>query len=169
MASIQSIGAPGTAPSLRDGSRRALRALVRTDDVLAPAVLRAGLGLVMFPHGAQKALGWFGGGGIEKTMAYFTDVVHMPWILGALVIAAEFLGSLMLLAGIFTRFAAFSIALVMAGAAVLVHAPNGFFMNWFQNQAGEGFEFHLLAIAIAAALVIKGGGRSSVDRALTRP
>ena len=84
-------------------------------------------------------------------------------------IAAEFLGSLLLLAGIFTRFAAFSIGLVMAGAAVLVHAPNGFFMNWFGNQAGEGFEFHLLAIAIASALVIAGGGRSSLDRKLSRP
>jgi putative oxidoreductase len=170
MASIESVGAPArSARSTRDSGWRALCALVRTDDRLAPAVLRIGLGLVMFPHGAQKALGGFGGGGFAQTMAYFTDVVHVPWILGLLVIAAEFLGSLMLIAGIFTRFAALSIGLVMAGAAVLVHARNGFFMNWFGNQTGEGFEFHLLAIAIAAALVIAGGGRSSLDRKLSRP
>ena len=170
MASVESIGTPSsTAPSFRDNAKRGLHALVRTDDRLAPAVLRIGLGLVMFPHGAQKTLGWFGGGGFAQTMAYFTDVVHMPWALSVMVIAAEFLGSVMLIAGIFTRFAALSIGLVMAGAAVLVHAPHGFFMNWFGNQAGEGFEFHLLAIAIAAALVIAGGGRSSIDRMLSRP
>jgi putative oxidoreductase len=142
---------------------------VQTDRSIAPAVLRIGLGLVIFPHGAQKALGWFGGGGLAKTMAYFTDVVHMPALLGVLVIAAEFLGSLMLVLGFFTRLAAFSIGLTMAGAALLVHAPNGFFMNWFGNQAGEGFEFHLLAIAIATALAITGGGRASLDRKLGRP
>ena len=172
MASIEGVGvgAPaGATPSSRGNRLRVLRALVQTDDRPAPAVLRIGLGLVMFPHGAQKVLGSFGGGGFSKTMAYFTDVVHLPTVLGLSVIAAEFVGSLMLLAGIFTRFAACSIGLVMAGAAVLVHAPNGFFMNWFGNQAGEGFEFHLLAIAIAAALVIMGGGRWSLDRSLSRP
>jgi putative oxidoreductase len=131
-------------------------------------MLRGVLGAVMFPHGAQKALGWFGGGGFEGTMSYFTGTVHMPALLGYLVIAAEFLGALALLLGLFTRFCAASIALVMAGAALLVHAPNGFFMNWFGNQAGEGFEFHLLAIAIAAALVVRGGGRWSLDNWVTR-
>jgi putative oxidoreductase len=170
MASVERIGTSISNPSSsRAGVARAVRALVHTDADLAPAALRIGLGLVMFPHGAQKALGWFGGGGFTKTMAYFTDVVHMPAALGVLVIAAEFFGSVLLLLGLFTRFAAFSIGLVMAGAALLVHVPNGFFMNWFGNQAGEGFEFHLLAIAMAAALVIKGGGRSSLDLKLDRP
>ena len=165
--SIESTAGPD--PSLRESGTRALRALARTDGDLAPLVLRIALGLVMFPHGAQKALGWFGGGGIAQTMAYFTSVVHLPAAVGALVIAAEFVGSVLLLLGFFTRFAAFSIGLTMAGAALLVHAPNGFFMNWFGNQAGEGFEYHLLAIAISGALVIKGGGRSSLDRRLARP
>ena len=168
MASIEGIGTPTR--DRASGERKCnARGALRWCGPIAISrrlFLRIGLGLVMFPHGAQKALGWFGGGGFAKTMAYFTESVHMPAVLGVLVIAAEFFGSLLLLAGIFTRFAAFSIALVMAGAAVLVHAPNGFFMNWFGNQAGEGFEFHLIAIAIAGALVLRGGGRSSLDRML---
>lgn len=161
--------AAGPEPAVRETGARALRALLRTDGDLAPLVLRIGLGIMMFPHGAQKALGWFGGGGVAKALEYFTGVVHLPAIVGALVIAAEFVGSVLLVLGLFTRFAAFSIGLTMAGAALLVHAPNGFFMNWFGNQAGEGFEFHLLAIAISGALVLKGGGRSSLDRKLARP
>jgi putative oxidoreductase len=159
--------APVDAP-LSTGSRtpHMLEALLSTDDASASLLLRGVLGAVMFPHGAQKALGWFGGGGFDGTMAYFTETLSLPVVLGVLVIAAEFLGSLLLLLGVATRFTAASIGVVMAGAATVVHAPNGFFMNWFGNQAGEGFEFHLLAIAIAAALVLRGGGRWSLDRKL---
>ena len=92
----------------------------------------------------------------------------IPLVLAALVIAAEFLGSLGLISGLLTRVAALGITCVMLGAIFLVHLPNGFFMNWGGTQAGEGFEYHLLAIAIAAALLLKGGGKWSVDRALSR-
>ncbi len=148
----------------RIGSK--LELLLQTDRDLVPLLLRGVFGAVMFPHGAQKALGWFGGGGFQGTMRYFVDTVHLPALLGYSIIAAEFLGSILLLIGLGTRFAAASIGLVMIGAATLVHAPNGFFMNWFGNQSGEGFEYHLLAIAIAAALVVRGGGRWSIDRKL---
>lgn len=120
----------------------------------------------MFPHGAQKALGWFGGPGCSQTMGLFTDQLHLPAALALLVIAAEFLGSLGLIAGFLTRVAAFGIACNMVGAILLVHLPNGFFMNWTGQQAGEGFEFHILAIGIALALLIGGGGKASVDRAI---
>lgn len=143
-----------------------LPALLRTDDALAPAVLRVVLGAVMFPHGAQKLLGWFGGPGFRGTMGFFTGTMHLPALLAVLVIVAESFGAIALVAGLLTRVAAAGIAAVMVGAIVTTHAANGFFMNWFGNQAGEGFEYHLLAIGIAVALMITGGGRASLDHAL---
>lgn len=129
-------------------------------------VIRLTLAAVIFPHGAQKVLGWFGGYGFSGTMGAFTHNMGIPYPLALLAVAAEFLGPLALAAGLFTRVAAFGIAVNMAVAVVLVHWPNGFFMNWSGTQAGEGFEFHLLAIGLALALVISGAGRASVDRRL---
>ncbi|MFT3774266.1 MAG: DoxX family protein [Minicystis sp.] len=143
-----------------------LAALLRTTDAAAPLVVRLTLGAVMFPHGAQKLLGWFGGYGFSGTMGFFTGTMHVPAPLAFLVIMAESFGALLLLAGAFTRVAAAGIGAVMLGAIALTHAPHGFFMNWFGNQAGEGFEYHLLVLGMAAALVIAGGGRASVDRAI---
>ncbi|MBI2518061.1 MAG: DoxX family protein [Opitutae bacterium] len=144
-----------------------LSLLVATGDSFAPVFLRLALGLMMFPHGAQKLLGWFGGYGFSGSMGYFTGTVGTPWVIGALVILGEFFGSLMLIAGIGTRFAAASLAVILLGAAWQLRA-NGFFMNWFGNQKGEGLEFFLLAVGLAVALVILGGGRWSVDAALAR-
>jgi putative oxidoreductase len=146
-----------------------LSTLLCTSDTLAPAVLRVTLGAVMFPHGAQKLLGWFGGYGFTGTMGFFTGTLHVPAPLAFLVIVAESFGALALVAGLLTRVAAAGIAAVMVGAIALTHAPHGFFMNWFGNQAGEGFEYHLLAIAMAVALFIRGGGAFSIDHALTEP
>ena len=142
--------------------------LIFTQDDLAPLVMRAMLGIVFIPHGAQKVFGWFGGYGLEGTLGFFTQTVGLPLFLAELVIAAESLGALCLVLGFLTRFAAFGIACVMIGAIFTVHLKNGFFMNWAGNQAGEGFEFHLLAIALAVALMITGGGKASIDLYLTR-
>jgi len=131
-------------------------------------ILRLFLGAVFFPHGAQKVLGWFGGEGLNATITSFTTN-HMPLVLAWLVIAAEFLGSLGLIFGFLTRFSAFGIGCVMTGAILLVHQKNGFFMNWSGKQAGEGFEFHLLAIGMCLALIIMGGGKWSIDRLFCRP
>jgi putative oxidoreductase len=144
-----------------------LTKLIHTDDDWASLVLRVMLAVVFFPHGAQKVLGWFGGYGFEGTLSTFTTQMGIPAALAVLVFSAEFLGSIGLLFGAITRFAAFGITAVMTGAIFMVHLPNGFFMNWYGTQQGEGFEFHLLAIAIALALMIKGGGRWSIDRLLT--
>jgi len=141
--------------------------LIRTDDDLTGLILRLTLGIVMFPHGAQKLLGWFGGGGVEGTLGYFGSM-GIPEILGWLVILTEVLGSLALIAGFLTRLAALGIGGVMLGAVYLVHWPNGFFMNWSGQQAGPGFEYHLLALGIVLALLVTGAGRASVDRALSR-
>ncbi len=144
-----------------------LRKFFETENDSAALVLRVMLGIVFFPHGAQKLLGWFGGHGFAGTMGFFTDKMGLPAAIAFLVIMAESFGALGLIFGLLTRFAAFGIACVMTGAIFTVHLPHGFFMNWFGNQKGEGFEYHLLAIAIAVALMIKGGGRFSVDRAIS--
>ena len=142
--------------------------LLNTDRDYGVLILRLTLGIVFFPHGAQKVLGWFGGAGLSGTLDHFTQQMGLPLAVAALVIAAEFLGSLGLVVGFLTRIAALGIASVMAGAIFLVHLPFGFFMNWFGNKAGEGFEFHLLAIGMALALMIRGGGAASLDLLLSR-
>jgi len=121
----------------------------------------------MFPHGAQKMLGWFGGYGFSGTFGYLTGSVGLPAPLAAAVIAIEFSAPLLLVVGFATRFAAAGITAIMLGAIATVHAPNGFFMNWSGQQAGEGFEYHLLVIGMTLALILAGGGRWSADRALT--
>jgi putative oxidoreductase len=147
--------------------RRLLDRIVDTDEKLAPAIARLMLGIVMFPHGAQKMLGWFGGEGWSATIGHFTSS-GIPAIIAALVILAEFLGSIGLIVGVLSRIAAVGIASVMVGAILLVHAKMGFFMNWAGKKAGEGYEFHLLAIGLALVVFFAGGGVASVDRMLTR-
>lgn len=144
------------------------RSLCSTDSDLSSLILRVILGGVFFPHGAQKALGWFGGHGLAPTLAFFDQALGIPAPLAYLVVAAEFLGAIALILGCFTRVAAFGIFAVMAGAVVMVHLPNGFFMNWSGNQAGEGIEYHLLVMGMALALMVRGGGRASLDRLLCR-
>ncbi|MFZ0864914.1 MAG: DoxX family protein, partial [Candidatus Sulfotelmatobacter sp.] len=88
--------------------------------------------------------------------------------LALLAIAAEFFGGLGLLAGLLSRVAALGIACNMIVAIAMVHAQNGFFMNWFGKQQGEGIEYHLLVLALALTIIIRGGGAFSVDRLLSR-
>jgi putative oxidoreductase len=142
--------------------------LIRTDADIATLVARVLLGLVFFPHGAQKALGWFGGYGFSGTMGFFTQQLHVPAPIAVLAIAAEFLGSLGLIVGLLSRVAAFGILTNMVVAVLLVHLPNGFFMNWTGKAAGEGYEYHLLAAALALVVIIRGGGAASVDGVLSR-
>ncbi len=144
-----------------------LRSFVATGDSFAPTFLRLALGVMLFPHGAQKLLGWFGGFGFSGSMGYFTGTVGVPWLVGFLVILGEFFGPLLLILGLGTRFVAVSLTLIMIGAAWQLRG-NGFFMNWFGNQKGEGVELFILAVGIALALVIFGGGKWSIDAAINR-
>src|SRR5271154_7156478 len=144
-----------------------IRKLYATDDSTATAILRLVMGVVFFAHGAQKMFGWFGGFGFSGTMSFFTQMLHIPVPLACLAIAAEFVGGIELILGFLTRAGAFGIGVNMLVAIALVHHNYGFFMNWTGVQKGEGFEFHLVALAIAAFLVIKGAGAFSLDRALT--
>jgi len=144
------------------------RNLMATQPRVSLLLLRLMLGAVMFPHGAQKVLGWWGGNGLNATIQGFTTHMGIPLVFAWLSVAAEFLGSLGLIAGLLTRVAAFGVGVNMVVAAVMVHVRNGFFMNWMGNQHGEGFEYHVLAVAAALVLMIEGGGMASLDRALTR-
>ena len=140
-----------------------MRALFQIDDNWTGLILRLTLALVMFPHGAQKLLGWYGGFGFDGTMGFFTQKMGLPWLIAFLVIIGESVGSFALVAGLLTRFTAASMAVIMLGAITMVHLPYGFFMNWSGKQQGEGYEYHLLVIGIAAALLVTGAGRWSID------
>lgn len=146
-----------------------LRKLISTDNDSATAILRFVLGVIFFAHGAQKMLGWFGGYGFSGTMGFFTDVMHVPVLFAFLAITAEFFGGLGLILGFLTRIAALGIFSNMVVAIAMVHFRFGFFMNWTGAQKGEGFEYHLLVLAITAFLMIRGAGAVSIDRVLASP
>ncbi|HUC30343.1 MAG TPA: DoxX family protein [Candidatus Acidoferrum sp.] len=126
-------------------------------------IARVVLGIIFFAHGAQKMLGWFGGTGLASTMRTFTEHLHLPSTLAFLVIAGEFFSGIGLIAGLFSRVAALFIVLTMVGAIATVHFRFGLFMDWFGSQKGHGIEYHLLAIALALVVVVKGGGAFSLD------
>lgn len=136
----------------------------RSDATLT--VLRLTLGVVFFAHGCQKMLGWFGGAGFSVTMAGFTGR-HIPAVFAFLAICAEFFGGLGLLLGFLTRIASFGLLCNMVVAILTVNLRNGLFMNWTGRQKGEGYEFHLLAIAMLLTTMVKGAGAASVDRVLS--
>jgi putative oxidoreductase len=145
-----------------------MKALFKTSNEISPLILRVLLAVVMFPHGAQKVLGWYGGFGFAGTMKFFTETMHIPAPLALLAVTAEFLGPIALVLGLTSRIAAFGIGTTISVAALTVALPNGFFMNWFGNQKGEGFEYHLLMLAISIALVIQGGGKWALDTLIYR-
>ena len=129
-------------------------------------ILRITLALILFPHGAQKLLGWFGGYGFKGTMGFFTGTINLPYVVGLSVILIEFFSPILLVSGFAARIAALGILGLMIGIIFTSHIHNGFFMNWAGNQPGEGFEYHLLVIGLCIALLIEGAGRYSIDRLL---
>jgi putative oxidoreductase len=144
-----------------------LRKLLATPNDFSVTIVRLVLGIVFFAHGAQKMLGWFGGYGFHGTMGFFTQQMGIPAPLAFLAICAEFFGGLGLIVGLLGRIAALGIIVNMLVAIATVHHVNGFFMNWTGQQKGEGFEYHLLAIALGLLVLIKGSGALSIDRALS--
>jgi putative oxidoreductase len=144
-----------------------IRFLLATPADYTALIARLTLGFVMLPHGLQKTVGWFGGYGFNGTMDFFTQSMGIPWIFALAAIAAEALGSLALLAGSLGRLAAAAIGINMIVAIATVHWQHGILMNWFGQQQGEGFEYHLLAIALAAIVIIRGSGAWSVARWLS--
>ena len=146
-----------------------LRKLIATDNDIATAIVRLVLGMIFFAHGAQKMLGWFGGYGFSGTMGFFTGMLHIPVLFAFLAIAAEFFGGLGLIFGFLTRIAALGISCNMIVAVTMIHHQFGFFMNWTGAQKGEGYEYHLLILAVTAFLMIRGAGAASIDRTLSSP
>jgi putative oxidoreductase len=132
-----------------------------TQNDVALTIARVTLAGVMFAHGAQKALGWWGGYGFAASMEFLGQ--SLPSFVALLVIAAEFLGAIALLLGFFGRFSAASIGAVMVGAAVMVHWPH-FFMDWSGQAGVQGIEFHILAVGLAAVVALRGSGAFSIDR-----
>jgi len=145
-----------------------MRIFFGTQNDTAGLFMRLTLGFVMLPHGLQKVFGLFGGAGLQATMNVFTTKLGLPAPVAVLVILAESAGALGLIVGFCTRLCALGIAMVMGGAIFFVHGQHGFFMNWFGQQTGEGFEYHLLAIGLALALIIHGGGKWSFDQRIAR-
>ena len=146
-----------------------MRKLLATSNDFTLTIVRLVMGIVFFAHGAQKMLGWFGGYGFHGTMGFFTQTMGIPAPFAFLAICAEFFGGLGLIVGLLTRIAAFGIMVNMVVAVLTVHRFNGFFMNWTGQQKGEGFEYHLLALALGLLLLVKGAGAMSLDRALSGP
>ncbi|MBS1663784.1 MAG: DoxX family protein [Bacteroidetes bacterium] len=136
--------------------------------VETPLILRIVFAIVLWPHGAQMLLGWFGGYGYTGSMQYFTTQAGLPSIIAFLVIFLEFFGSLFILFGLFTRLTAAAMIILFIGMVTSVHLHNGFFMNWYGNMKGEGFEYHLLALGILTTLVISGAGAASLDSILLK-
>ncbi len=143
-----------------------LAGLIDTDGDWLLLIVRIVLGVVLFAHGAQKLLGWFGGPGLGATLQTFRDQMRIPVALACLAIAAEFFGGLGLIVGLLTRIAALSIAITMA-VALTYHSKYGFFLNWFGNKPGHGVEYHLVVIALAVVVLVKGAGAFSFDFALS--
>jgi putative oxidoreductase len=132
-------------------------------------VARLALGITIFPHGAQKLLGWFGGYGYHGTMGFLTGQIHLPWIIALLVILIEFFGSLLLIFGFLTRIAAFATMASFLGVLFAVHIGNGFFMNWgMLPNHGEGYEYFILLFGLLIMPLIAGGGKASIDAAITK-
>jgi putative oxidoreductase len=142
-----------------------MQRFLKTDDSLTATIQRVLVAAVMFPHGAQKLFGWFGGYGFDGTLGFFSSL-HIPTLLGVLVILGESLGAIALALGLATRLTAFGISAAMLGAMLTVQLPNGFFMNWFGNQPGEGIEFGLLMLGLSVPLIVRGGGRYALDSLL---
>ena len=141
-----------------------LKCFFHTDDSTTRLITRVVLGSVIFLHGAQKLLGWFGGHGLAGTMGFFTENMGVPAVIAFLVIIGESFGALGLITGFLTRLSAAGIAIIMLGAVAMAHWQNGIFMNWAGKQAGEGFEYHLLVLGLAVPLILYGGGKFSVDQ-----
>ena len=146
-----------------------MKSILATTNDTALALCRLVLGIVFFIHGAQLALGWFGGYGFKGTMHFFTAQLGIPAVFAALSIFAQFLGGIGLIVGFLGRIAAFGIAATMLVAVLKIHLAVGFFMNWSGMQKGEGYEYHLLALVLCLLIMVKGSGAFSIDRLLSKP
>ncbi len=147
-----------------------LTQLQETDDNKASIILRISFAIMMLPHGMGKVFGVFGvfgGMGFDKTIHHMTENMGIPYIFALLAIVVEFLSTFAIIIGYQTRINALLLAIVMIVASTF-HFQHGFYMNWFGQKAGEGFEFHILAVGMMLALAVLGGGKYSLDYTQTK-
>lgn len=144
--------------------------IIATNSKNLPALIaRVALAITIFPHGAQKLLGWFGGYGFSGTMGFFTGAAGLPWIIGFLVIIIEFFAPLFLITGLGTRIAALAIIANFLGVLFSSIIHNGFFMNWgMEGNKGEGWEYFILLFGLSLIALIVGGGKASIDAVITK-
>ena len=142
--------------------------ILATHPNIGSSISRWTLGLVLFPHGAQKLLGLFGGYGYSATMEGLTTQMGLPAIVAFSVIIIEFFGSLSLILGCFSRFWAVSFAALIIGIISKTQWEHGFFMNWFGNQAGEGYEYSLLVIGLSLSVLVNGSGKWALDTVISK-
>lgn len=128
------------------------------------ALMRIILAIEFFPHGAQKALGWYGGAGFHGTMHMFTAFMHIPAFFAFCAILAEFAGSILMFAGFLTRVAAFGQVVVMLVAIFKVQLHNGL----LGTAHGAGYSFTLALLALAFLILVKGAGAVSIDRLIAK-
>ncbi len=145
-----------------------LSKITTTTNDFTLTVARLVLGLVFFLHGAQLTLGWFGGYPFMATVHTWHEYMHIPTPLAALAILAQFLGGIALLVGLLSRIAVVGIAVDMLVAIFMFHIHIGFFMNWSGQLHGEGYEYHLLVLALCFMIFIKGSGAASIDGLLPK-
>jgi len=142
--------------------------IFNTNDDWTGFVIRLTLGLILFPHGAQKMFGWFDGPGFSKEVEYLTEYMHLPWIISVMVILTEFWGSVSLIMGLASRLWSVAFGVLFVNIIFIAHLENGFFMNWFGTQKGEGYEYHLLVIGLCIALGLNGSGKYSADQLISK-
>ena len=140
-----------------------IKKMLNTESNWGALVARLALGIVLFPHGAQKMLGWFGGYGFTATIDAFTDQMDLPWLVAFAVICIEFFGSIFMVLGLASRLWSLAIGGLFIGIIFTTHLEHGFFMNWYGNQAGEGYEYALLMVGIALAVLVNGSGKYALD------
>jgi len=144
-----------------------LKKLLATPNDSTLTVARLILAVIFFAHGSQKMFGFFGGRGVSGTVAIFQQTMGIPAPLTILAMTAEVFGAVGLFLGLLTRIAALGVLVVMLVAPFANHLYPNFFMNWTGRQMGEGFEYHLLAIALIVSVLVRGAGALSVDRAIS--
>lgn len=121
---------------------------------LGTAVLRVSLGAMWIAHALLKLLVFT----LPGTAQYFASI-GFPGLLAYPVFAAELLGGLALLLGVYARQAALALVPVMAVAA-WVHVPNG----WVHTSTGGGWEYPAFLIAASIALWLLGDGAAAIKR-----
>lgn len=145
-----------------------MKKILFTDNKNSYALIaRWAIAIVIFPHGAQKVLGWFGGAGLSNTIDFFSSALNIPVFLTIMVLFAEFLGAILLAIGLYTRLAALLIAFNFLGVLFTVIGFDQFFMNWSSVEAQkEGLEYFILLFGLISIVLVSGGGKASLDAKL---